>query len=131
MRFALLILGLAACTDHGESPTSCEVDLEIVGSPGTFTSQTIETSVGAPETRCLLLDSFGARGDVALQIADGFALLHYELVTPAGEPFGSGDGQVTLEVPPDLRTHLIVELSPIPPATASSATVSFSFAARQ
>jgi hypothetical protein len=106
MRFALLILGLAACTDHDKSPTSCEVDLEIVGSPRTFTSQTIETFAGTHETRCLLLDTFGARRDVTLEIADGFAVLHYELVTPAGESFGSGAGQVVARDPslPSART---------------------------
>lgn len=131
MRFALLILGLAACTGHGESPTTCDVDLEITGSPGTFSSQVISTSESAHETRCLLLDTIGARRRVALQIADGFELLHYELVSPAGEPLGSGDGQVVLELPPDLLVHLIVELAPISPAISSSATVSFAFAERQ
>lgn len=62
----LCLLLIASCAEHGESPTSCGPDLELVGSPGSIESVRVALTAGETRELCLLLDARANQEPVTL-----------------------------------------------------------------
>lgn len=125
----LLLFGLIGCAEHGEVPSTCEVDLALEAK-GSFVNEVFEVQANEPETRCLLLDA--SQGPMSLRIDETVfesPSLQFVLRGTGGTTLDSGAGAVALDVPAG-KFYVELEIGTVREVSMVAARVSLEFSAQ-